>query len=88
VISRDKFVATMARILGDGEKARSIFDAFDIDNSGCVAFSQPTNTHSSLHLVYRSIDVHEYLTLMGAVYGNSVEQKLDGNDSHGAGGLN
>jgi Ca2+-binding EF-hand superfamily protein len=58
VISRDKFVATMARILGDGEKARSIFDAFDIDNSG-------------------SIDVHEYLTLMGAVYGNSVEQKLD-----------
>lgn len=29
-------------------------------------------------LLCSSIDVHEYLSLMGAVYGNNVDQKLEG----------
>lgn len=34
-ISRDKFVATMSRLLGGGqEKAKAMFDAFDVDGSG------------------------------------------------------
>lgn len=36
-IAKDKFVATVSRLLGgDQEKAKAMFDAFDIDGSGYV----------------------------------------------------
>lgn len=57
-ITQEKFVATMSRLMGNAEKAKATFDAFDVDGSG-------------------SIDVHEYLSLMGAVYGNNMDQKLE-----------
>jgi Ca2+-binding EF-hand superfamily protein len=33
-ITKEKFVATMARLMGNAEKAKATFEAFDVDGSG------------------------------------------------------
>jgi Ca2+-binding EF-hand superfamily protein len=82
-ITKEKFLDVMTKEgAAEREFAEAIFESFDKDSSGCVValplfatfhFYSPPTSHLS------TIDVREYMALMGVSFGGTIGDKLEGN---------